>query len=70
MGVVEALQGSGLLTISGTDFVGRMANTLRKWQDEGVPREAQTLADSEAEEHFARWAFANGPAPPHRRTSG
>jgi HEXXH motif-containing protein len=62
LGVVGALQGSGLLTGSGTDFARGMANTLQKWQAEIVPREAQRLADREAKGHLARWTFANGPS--------
>jgi HEXXH motif-containing protein len=61
MGAVQTLQASGLLTIYGTDFVDRMARALHAWQDEVVPHEAQALADSETEEHLARWQSANGP---------
>jgi len=60
MGAVRTLQSSGLLTMHGTDFVHRMAQTLRAWQDEKVPREARELADSEAAEHMTRWQSTNG----------
>ncbi|HEV2371298.1 MAG TPA: HEXXH motif domain-containing protein [Streptosporangiaceae bacterium] len=61
--VVETLEVSGGLTPAGMEFVQGMAHTLRGWQEEAVPKEAQQLADDDAQEHLARWQSANGPVP-------
>jgi uncharacterized protein len=61
--VVDTLQSGRLLTPAGSEFVRGMAETLRAWQDDVVPGEAQELADGEAAEHLARWESANGDVP-------
>jgi len=61
--VVNTLLSSRLLTSAGSEFVGGMAQTLRLWQDEAVPEEAQVLADGLAADHLGCWEDANGPAP-------
>jgi uncharacterized protein len=62
-GVAGTLLASGRLTSAGLDFVQGMARTLRQWQDEPVPGDAQALARDEAEQHLARWRSAHGPNP-------
>jgi uncharacterized protein len=59
-GAVDTLRASGLLTPVGLSFAQGMAQTLRRWQDEPVPGEAQALAHGEAEQHLVRWRSANG----------
>jgi uncharacterized protein len=59
--VVETLGSSGHLTPAGLDFVHRMTQILRAWQDERVPEEARALARREAEQHLVRWHSKNGP---------
>jgi uncharacterized protein len=59
--VVETLQSTDRLTPAGLEFVQGMAGTLRRWQDESVPEDAQVLARLEADEHLARWQSSNGP---------
>jgi HEXXH motif-containing protein len=61
--VVDTLRSSGQLTPAGLDFAAGMARTLRSWQDEPVPGEAQALAREEAEQHLASWRSAHGPVP-------
>ncbi len=51
----DTLRSSEMLTAAGQDFVRGMTQTLRSWQDEQVPTEAQTVARQEAERHLARW---------------
>jgi HEXXH motif-containing protein len=61
---VETLLSSGRLTSAGLDFVSGMARTLRPWQDEPLPTEAQAEARRAAELHQARWQAAHGRIPP------
>ena len=61
--VTDTLEFSEVLTPLGADFVRGMAQTLRAWQDEPVPRAAQELADGLAEQHVSRWEVSNGPVP-------
>jgi HEXXH motif-containing protein len=58
---VETLRSSGRLTHAGLEFVGAMARTLGKWQDEPVPAGAVALARRAAESHRSRWQSAHGP---------
>jgi uncharacterized protein len=62
-GVAGMLLSSGRLTHGGLAFVQGMARTLRQWQDEPVPGDAQALAHDDAEQHLARWRSANGANP-------
>jgi HEXXH motif-containing protein len=57
---VETLRSSGRLTSAGLDFVNGMAGTVRLWQDEPVPAQAEAEARRAAESHLARWRSANG----------
>jgi uncharacterized protein len=59
----DTLFSSELLTAEGQEFVRGMAGTLRSWQDEPVPAEAQAWARHEAGQHLARWQSAHGPVP-------
>jgi HEXXH motif-containing protein len=59
--VTDTLESTGVLTPLGSDFVRRMAQPLRDWQDEPVPWAAQERADRQAEQHLSRWQDANGP---------
>jgi HEXXH motif-containing protein len=61
--VVDTLRSGRLLTPAGSEFVCGMAEILRAWQDDAVPRAAQALADGETAAHLARWESANGHVP-------
>jgi HEXXH motif-containing protein len=58
---VTSMLGSGQLTPRGEQFVTGMAQTLRGWEGEPMPPEAQMIAQENAERHLARWRHRNGP---------
>ena len=58
-GAIETLLGSGTLTAAGTEFVQIMSRTVRSWQDDPVPPEAEEVARSEAERPGTGWHAAN-----------
>lgn len=59
---VEILRSSGRLTAAGWDFVEGMARTLRAWQAEPIPGQAELEARRAATSHLTRWESVNGPA--------
>jgi uncharacterized protein len=61
--VIGTLLTSGGLTITGQDFVRRMAATVDTWQEEPVSPEARTEAQRESRRHLAHWERRNGPLP-------
>lgn len=60
---VARMLSSGQLTPRGEQFVTRMAQTLRGWEGEPVPPEAQMIAQENGERHLARWRLRNGTTP-------
>jgi uncharacterized protein len=58
--VTDTLRVSDRLTADGQDFVQGMGRTLRSWEDEPVPAEAQAVARQEAGQHLARWQTTHG----------
>ena len=60
---VGSMLSSGQLTPRGEQFVSSMARTLRDWEGEPVPPEAQMIAQENAENHLARWQLRNGTMP-------